>query len=438
MGEIGTAPRLRFRVTKDARGLACVTTQLKANSRRSQPVLVEVGNITIPIYHTPFKNKQGIDYDSFTIIYRGLDGARKRETRSTLKKAQTRAGEIATAIHNGEYDLQARAKQLGLSVQQVFARGEQEILKDRAATAIVHKPSAAVVAEYLLKRRAGPKWLRNLSGMLDRFTAWHPEPLADLTARAIDDWLDQLIKNNNAGLQTRRNHRDAIASLVAFAKSRAYVHRDFDPMAEVPDHEPAPPAVNLYTPDELVKLLTVAESSAAGRKLVPLICITAFAGVRHGEMREEKIRLLDWADIDFETKTIYVGKAAAKTGRDRVVDMPPNLIAWLQYYRRESGPICSLKFSADALCKLRAAARIFGPKQNALRKSFISYKNAQTRDIAAVADQAGNSAAMIRKHYKRTDARMRRAAERWFNIMPVRADVLPIFDWQREAQVVTS
>jgi len=277
--------------------------------------------------------------------------------------------------------------------------------------------------------------------------------------REIDDWLDALKdrKGKSAGLRTRRNYLRVIQSLANYAKDRAYLPRDWAVLDSVSDPEPARVRVHLYTPEELAALLAAAERSESGRKLLPLICITAFAGVRHGEMNEEKIEHLDWSNLKFKSRKIYVGDEESKTGHDRLVDMPDNLLAWLEPYRRPSGRICVLKRTHDALGKLRQKAvrelldesarlarsghspraeqlrelahSLGGPKRNALRKSFISYKNALTRNIDLVADQAGNSPAMIRKNYKRTDDDMHEVAQRWFSLMPQRADVLPLFAW---------
>jgi integrase len=286
-----------------------------------------------------------------------------------------------------------------------------------------------MVEELLLaKKMISAKWRHNLAKMLERFAARFTGPLGALQTRDLEDWLDSLA----GGLRTRRNHRDAIESLVNFARARGYLRKDWDALAPASNPNPPPAQVNLYTPEDLVKLLNLAETTKSGRKLIPLICITAFAGVRHGEMNETKLELLDWSNIDFEGKGIYVGHGAAKTGRDRAVDMPDNLIAWLEPYHRPSGKICSLSNSWNALCRLRNKAGI-PPKKNGLRKSFISYKLALTRNIDGVADQAGNSAAIIRKNYKRTDTRLRQAAERWFAIMPTRADILPLFAWAKKS-----
>jgi hypothetical protein len=59
-------------------------------------------------------------------------------------------------------------------------------------------------------------------------------------------------------------------------------------------------------------------------------------------------------------------------------------------------------------------------KANALRHSFISYRIALTRDIAAVALEAGNSPKMIFAHYR--ELCTEREAKDWFSILPAQAN----------------
>ena len=55
-------------------------------------------------------------------------------------------------------------------------------------------------------------------------------------------------------------------------------------------------------------------------------------------------------------------------------------------------------------------------KHNALRHSFISYRVAQTQNVAQVALEAGNSPGMIFKHYREL---VRQAdGKKWFAIAP--------------------
>lgn len=445
--------------------LPSASSALSAVKSRARPLEVHEGSVTVRVYpgRTSFKSRgKQRRYKTHVIVYFDAAG-RHRERRASLEDAKTRAGDIARSIASGQSALgnlgpqdwssYLRARELlapaGKSLELACSEyAEMSAILSSHASHSSPLPSPAdlarywlashpagiderriprIVEELLYRRTVSGKYRRNLAKMLERLAARFDCPLTALQSRDVDDWLDSL----GTGLRTRRNHRDALENLVNFARQRGYVPETWKLLDLVSDPEPPAPAVNLYTPEELLKLLHRAESTRAGTKLVPLIAITAFAGIRHGEMNEEKVQHLDWADIDWDAKRIYVGRGPAKTGNDRTVDMPDNLVEWLLPYRRRAGKLCVLANTSSALCRLRHKAAIAGPKRNALRKSFISYKLALTRDIAGVADQAGNSAAIIRKNYKRSDTRLREAAARWFTIRPERADVLPLFAWGR-------
>jgi hypothetical protein len=68
--------------------------------------------------------------------------------------------------------------------------------------------------------------------------------------------------------------------------------------------------------------------------------------------------------------------------------------------------------------QLAAAAKAAGVawKANALRHSFISYRVAQTKDVAATALEAGNSPKIVFAHYRQlcTEAE----AKEWFSVFP--------------------
>jgi len=55
-------------------------------------------------------------------------------------------------------------------------------------------------------------------------------------------------------------------------------------------------------------------------------------------------------------------------------------------------------------------------KPNALRHSFCSYRLAQTQDAAKVSLEAGNSPAMVFKHYR--ELVRPAAARQWFAVAP--------------------
>jgi integrase len=445
---------------------------------RKKCIEVTCGSVVVKVYPSKWRDrKRHHTYSAHTIVYRELNDAgqpiRRREKRALKKDALDRANQVATRLANNQTlmlrfapDDQARwlacqqsAAQIGRDPVALISE-YVDVLKKRPAgvtndellkawqkthpAGIEDRHIPKIVDELLKKRILSDKHRRNISKQLERFAAKFDCPFSSLQPREVDDYLDSVSSTRNTqhaarhvGLRTRRNHRAAVVTLLTFAKQRNYVQKEFEIMDQVSNPEPPAVSVNLYTPDELARLLRCAESYKAGRKLVPLLIITALAGVRHGEMNEEKIEHLDWSDFDWEGKRIFIRDEVAKqTGRKegdgRWVDMSENLITWLAPYRRPSGKICVLENTSNALCRLRKKAGITGPKKNALRKSFITYSLALGNLIGNVADQAGNSPGIIKKNYKAAQhTRLRELAIKWFALKPDRPDDDPLFAWAK-------
>jgi hypothetical protein len=97
------------------------------------------------------------------------------------------------------------------------------------------------------------------------------------------------------------------------------------------------------------------------------------------------------------------------------VPIKDNLKAWLLPLTKKSGPVCSIKNLSSALTDLSTQAGVTW-KKNALRHSCISYRVAESGDLPRIADESGNSVAVIRTNYLR---RVKPAvAQEWFSIMP--------------------
>ncbi len=103
-----------------------------------------------------------------------------------------------------------------------------------------------------------------------------------MSAREIHDYLLSL----DVGPRTKNNFRTAISNLVGFARLRKYVPGHYNPMAEVPTAKEISKAVQIFTAEEMIKLLQHAKPT-----LVPFLCLVAFGGLRHEEAAK-----LDWAD----------------------------------------------------------------------------------------------------------------------------------------------
>jgi integrase len=153
------------------------------------------------------------------------------------------------------------------------------------------------------------------------------------------------------------------------------------------------------------------------------MAIGAFAGIRSAE-----IHRLDWEDIKWDRGHIEIAGKKAKTAARRLVPLSDNLKAWLTPWRGETGKIISITDYAGALGDTAVKAKIPGGwRQNALRHSFISYRVAETGDVARTYLEAGNSPKMIFRHYREiVDAE---AAKAWFSIRPPDGWVPPELKW---------
>ena len=147
--------------------------------------------------------------------------------------------------------------------------------------------------------------------------------------------------------------------------------------------------------------------------MVPFLAIGAFAGLRSAE-----IERLDWSEVHLAEKFIEIKAAKAKTASRRIVPISSNLAKWLKDHAKDEGRVVPFDnvnkqigwLVEDTNSALKAAAEKDGKdpekakkvkwKKNALRHSFISYRVAETQDVAKVALEAGNSPQIIFQHYR--------------------------------------
>jgi integrase len=400
--------------------------------------IIRRGSLEFRIYR-----QQRKDYESFTLAYR-LHGRRRRIVRATRAALDREIETAEIAIANGDtaaLDFPASARATyqrcielaaGVAPLEILIAEAVEARRRTTAQTFSARPCPDIAAELIdTKRRhskCGEKWLRALDSMLTRFAAHYTGPLHLLRAAEINAWLDSL----KGGLIYRRHHRGAVRELANYAKSRDYIPRDWDELRLVDDPDPAPVRIRIWTPDQLVKLLAVSPA-----KMVPFITLQAFAGLRTEELvpaeRGAGAIPLDWSDIDLDARTIHIRYESGKTG-ERVVPISGNLVAWLLPQRRESGPVCAVKNTANALTRIKRRAGLpaaRGESRNVLRKSFISYRIGETSNRGQVAEEAGTSLGKIKSNYRR--AATAGQAAQWFGILPTESEILQLDLFRRRA-----
>lgn len=235
------------------------------------------------------------------------------------------------------------------------------------------------------KRQDGisPKYETDLRSKLGRFVRVFRDELAcNLTTEGIESWLRNLAVQS----VSRESYRRNIGVMLEFGRRRGWLRSN--PATEIKITRRIEGEVTILSTDEVSNLLKM-----AAPEIVPYIAICAFAGLRPSEAEN-----INWEDIHFESFQIEVKARHSKTRRYRLVPIQPNLAAWLQRYRRASGPIGYLR------TKFREAYKAAGMdkwKMDVLRHSYGTYRLPILKSAEALALEMGNSPDIIFRHYRR-------------------------------------
>lgn len=252
---------------------------------------------------------------------------------------------------------------------------------------------------------------KQLAAALDAFVTGFNQDVQTLTPKLVADYLTELPFKE----RTKANHRDTIGFFNRWLVMRGYLAKGTDWLEGVQKYTKRKQGpISTYTAAEMRRLI-----AAADKRILPMIVIGGFAGLRHAE-----IARLDWQDIDLKEGFIEVKAENAKTDTRRIVPLKPNLKMFLEKVENKKGRVVPLVNTTKQLLK---AATDTGDeaneieamewKHNALRHTYISARVAECGDVARVADEAGNSPQVIRTNYLK---RMRpAAAAEWFGIEPV-------------------
>jgi integrase len=401
------------------------------------PIEIKQGSVCVRIYEAKF-HKAGREYVNYTVSF-WQSKKRVRESFASLETAIRQARERAIQLDNSNLPVLSLKAEAGAAYHRAiqllspcgvplevaagqFAEAHKILgggsLIEAAKLAVKAqqgiKPNvtlAETIAELLKDREvngAGAHHLRVLRGMLARFRDAFPQArIAAVDGVLIKGFLDGL---DGVSGRTRNNYRSVIGGLFHFAKFRRYVQQDHESTAHIAKYRELPGRIEIYSPTEIDLLL-----NAARPELVPFLAIGAFAGIRHAE-----IVRLDWKDISLRERHITVQAENAKTASRRIVPITDNLAQWLAPFEKLLGPVCGQLKVNHLIAKLKKNKTLrqagFQWKQNALRHSFISYRIAELKDVARVALEAGNSPAMIFRHYR--ELVTAETARAWFAVQP--------------------
>lgn len=230
--------------------------------------------------------------------------------------------------------------------------------------------------------------LHDLTCRLGKFKEHFPGRLvASFTTGEVKAWLLGL----KCQPQTRLNYQRVLSNFFGFCVDLDYASAN-----------PVTGALNVKVPpkDE-IGILTVSEAAkllaACSADVLPAVAIGMFAG-----LRREEIARLDWRDVNLQKGFIDVKAANAKKKRRRIVDMRPNLRAWLRPYGTLEGKVRpSEALYRKGLSAASTAAGIIPWPSNALRHSFASYHLAAYDNAAKTSLQLGHrDSEVLFNHYR--------------------------------------
>lgn len=403
-----------------------MTNRGRGGSKRGPFSQVKHGSAVVPIYRGEVYGRT-----RYTVAFY-LNQQRVRRTFSSLDAARAEARTAAQKIQEGMSainDISPQRRDSLLAAERIVGEFDVPLVTAADEYARCRKrlggfPLMSAVEEFL-RRTSGVKlgakvgdvvkefleskrqdqiskvYLTQLTQTLARLMAAFPGDLLHIQSSDIDRWL----RGFEVSPVTRNTMLRCVKVFFSFAKTQGFLPRSEPSAAEMLAMvKTGDTKTEIFSPEEFVRVL-----AAAPQHLVGLLAVGGFAGLRAAEMER-----LDWSAVDLDRRIITLRADQAKTASRRIVPISENLARWVEKVPR-SGKVVEKHGYFHEASLLAQRLGIQWPC-NGLRHSFISYRLALINDVNKVALEAGNSAAIIFKHYRElvTDV----CAKNWFSIMP--------------------
>ena len=251
---------------------------------------------------------------------------------------------------------------------------------------------AEAVAAFLKYKepRIGERYTEALKGELGRFAKiYGTAPVDSLTGSEIEAWVCSL---PSLGALSRNKFRKSIKALYTYgcATDRAWCQRN--PLADITPEKVPTTEPKAYSPDATKAIMQAALDRKSS--LLPSLALGFFSGLRPSETMAIDLSVIDLTADSFRIP------GNTKTGA-RIAPMTPACKAWLGSQARRTGKawIGSRQEHSAEMRAILTAAEVVGIFDGA-RHSFITYRTAEVRDVARVADECGNSPNIIKKYYR--------------------------------------
>jgi integrase len=242
---------------------------------------------------------------------------------------------------------------------------------------------------------------------------------------------------------THNDFRKRALSMCLWAQKQGYLPRGVElELAQTEKMAENSPEVGLILPATFGRLLWHLHQNHP--IYLAALVLAGFCGIRsdeiHGKRKDGREKRQLWADVHLHDPEPLVTLTNAKenTPAWRTVPLTEAAVEWLELCPSHEGPV-SEQGAMEHVRKIGIAAGLHLP-ENCFRHSYVSFQVALTGNKSQVATWAGNSVALIDKHYRRPVfaetgehvdiGRLRpitkKIAAEWFAMTPARAAELPL------------
>lgn len=252
------------------------------------------------------------------------------------------------------------------------------------------------------KSRVGKGRLSGVKGHCGRFSEQYgTTPLDRVTGAEIESWLFALKgKKTGAALDavTRNKMRKDLKELFSYGldPERGWCHRN--PLASIKletETVKPPKAYSVAESEAILKAVLDLKSPA-----LPIIVLGLFSGLRPSEAMAIDLSAINLSKKQFRTPDLKPDGTKTKT-RTRMASLTPAAAVWFALQDRRSGLAWQgkehdLKNEINRIFSTAKVKKIF----DGLRHSYVTYRCAEIGDVNKVADECGNSPAVIKKNYR--------------------------------------
>ena len=335
-------------------------------------------------------------------IVRQTEAEAKQEAQAARRRAEL-AGELGSGLTSAQLADAAAALSL--------LKGPYPTLLQCATYYVHHHAPSGVTmsdlygrflsatADRLQRGEIGKRHVETVRGLCRRFAMLEPyRGVGTVQAADIEKWLDTEFSGSSV---SRRNALRYVGLMFQWAKDR-------DLVIENPAARIKAPRIHYRTPEFLTHATVAAllsDAVAQHPDIVPRIAIGFFAGLRSSELAQ-----LQWKDVHLDAGYITVDETIAKSRIPRVVEILPNLAAWLKD-RVDLGP-------PDFMQRWRGSADHPIPA-NAMRHTYATYHLARFQDAGLTAKELGHTSGvkLLYQHYAHSGV-TKDEAMRYWGIVP--------------------